>query len=229
MTLVLSGASGNDFVVMTSDSMRSTQRYYVDDLTLVAGSTKPSDTKAQKVFKLTDFVLIGAGGISELALDLFEKMQERVSPGYDLSDCHSALIDAISEMRAEDKYYSEFMGVEDKLKVILNGYYKDGSTGQITFDSGRDRDIKDIRTPADKFQYAMIPPAADFAAVAGQLLIPDEGTEYTIDNVVTHYVRTHATIHQLQPRQVSSDCRYHVLYRDGSTVHYTDGEIETKQ
>ena len=212
MTLVLSMVQ-KDFVVMTSDPSRVVYKYYyLEDLQPVDDQESTSNEKAEKVFKLTDRVLIGLGGTKEIALEVLYEMQKRIKPTYDLKKCGQVLGKIISELRGRS-LHGRFLNKEDGLVVLLNGFYFNGRTGQLSFESGTETEVEETICPNQRYLYAIIPPYDDYKRLASSLFsIGDKPRN--VDTFAAHVTGIHTTLSYLHPERISSDCGLFVLHRD---------------
>jgi hypothetical protein len=235
VTLVMSASISGQFVVMTSDTRRVNKKYWYD---LVTGEFEEvqneslviSDEKSIKTFKLSEYVLVGAGGTAELAEYIIEQLKNEVKPEDDLAVCKQALERVIQREKnnKEGPRYLSFLNQKKGLTIILNGFYRDASTGLVTFEAGRDSEISETKAPKGSYQYSMITPAEEYMKRIHELFhIPKLNDEKTFENasakeirdivyqtIIDHLATLHSIISYNHPVEVSPDVEFHVIALD---------------
>ncbi|WP_088105250.1 hypothetical protein [Halalkalibacter urbisdiaboli] len=224
MTLVLTAGLGSAFSIMTSDE-RILYRF--------GRISIPTKQEGEKVFKITESVLLGWGADFDLAEQIRLKVTDRVKPDSFLEDCKQALEDVIDELRPK----------RHKSAILMSGFYSNGSSGMILYNGG---EVKELKQAPSEYRYALLPPTADYTAKQNDYFYLPEffeqeaydacfsGLDYggflqtAIQLIVNKLVMIHATISYLQKREVSPTGYYYVIYKDATGQLQTlTGEYDT--
>lgn len=191
-----------------------------------------TDKKSKKVEFLTDYVMVGHGGIVVVTDFILNYMRETVKNNYDLSQCKTALEQALQEIENGNcpDDVKDFFKTENLVGVILNGFYKDGRIGQVTWSTGKE--VNEVALPIDNttsFFASSIDPTVDLAEkkLLPKAIYGHEPDERDVNTFVNSMAWVHAIVSKLHPDLVSTDMQYYVLIRDGNKIVRTNGEFDT--
>lgn len=235
MTLLLSANVNGAFVAMTSDYRRVDVEYCRNPETgdIEVDHSKPKyilDVKDVKAHKLNNFVLLGAGGHAELAIYLVTIMTIEVKPYHDLADCKIILEDVIKRERAnrQGPDYLKFLNNYDGVSVILNGFYRDGSTGHVIFSAGKETEVEEKRTQINNIGFDLIVPVKEYVRQRQELFEIPELNSLTLQDSATklfeiitnhmHFVQTVISYHH--QLEISPDYEIHVITLNKGLYEY---------
>lgn len=139
MTLTFDGHHKiNNLVFCTSDSMEVTYfGYYKNG---VKGDPNISRKGKNKIIPLTNKVLFRSGGISQLGKLFLKRLKKRVKYEDSLNTCVKHLKNIYNEMVEErgtgkGTGWLKYLYDERGIVIALNGFYDDGSTGTVIYNS----------------------------------------------------------------------------------------------
>lgn len=244
MTLIIANTYSGTYALITSDSRRVTLTGEHDPVTgkYLGGKILPedvNDVKDIKTERLTDRVLVGTGGIAMLGIYLRNQLARAVKPHYDLADCKAAL-DSIIAHTIEKKDgplrdILRFIDAEEGVSVFLTGFYRDNTTGLVSYDAMRGPQVKETKLEPRYYTSNIIAPVKKFKEKADDMLtVPDieDGTAFEgvapaeesaamFDAHLKHYQLIHGTVSYNHPVEVSSDFLVRVIYlKDGKPAYY---------
>lgn len=229
MTLVLGTALYNKFVAMSSDTRRVMVEYWhYPETNTYEKKNQPaeaSEGEYLKVVKLSDYALMGVGGIGELGTYLKEEMSKSVLPFEDLAICKIKLESLIQKARSDhDLKYSSFLNQEGGIQVVIMGFYHGGATGIVAFDSGDKSEVIESITDFNSgWQYGLISPVKKYLApnVKSELFKMPRAKMVKKKENIKKIQWIHKLISKAHPVEVSSDGVMHVLARqpDGTIKH----------
>src|SRR5690625_946257 len=166
MTLMLNAQIGGSFAIMTSDfrEIRVNQKldHDTNEVIDVEGSKKVLNTRFSKVSKLSDYALIGMGGTKRIITHITNKLKNEVEQYHDLSDIKVSLqlILELDYIKRGGKY--NFLRLKNGIDILVNGFYRDGSSGYLDFASGPGGvKVSEVKTDYNAFNTRMIVPFPD--------------------------------------------------------------------
>jgi hypothetical protein len=214
MTLINTLSVGSIFVAMTSDQRLSNR---------VFGKSVPVEhEKLVKVHNLNNNVLFGWGGFKDPSDLVREEIVKRIEPNSDLNDCKVALEEVLEEIE-----------IHVKVAILLSGFYKDGTTGMVMYNS-KEKVVKEKKLSQLEYSYSMIPPTKDYSENQDKMFYlkefiePDEirnffgGKEYplalqeSIDVAINRLYTIHGIVAHKQPNEVTPEGQYYIIYRSPS-------------
>lgn len=221
MSLITAIASKNGFVIMTGDRREVTVRrdgsYYVS-----------SDNK-RKVTRLTDFVLYGDVGRSDVSGEIEKRLRSIVTPDDDLGKCKTKLQQVIDAMKVDEEY-GDLMSVIGSAGVLMTGFYKSGSIGMLSFKTGEGTEIDERSCDQHAYLAEMKLPSVDEAidATFGICLFLDDEEEEKIteQDASIRLIALHKLISYLENR-VSPHLDYYLLYREGDEIKFDQRYFDT--
>lgn len=254
MTLVLgTGVSGN-FVSMSSDKRRVTMKYWYYPETgqyeKVQGEPlEIEDGDHIKVEKISSLALMGHGGTASLGTYLKDELIKIVNEDDDLKACKKKLELVIKKARTEnteDRIFN-LLDQENGVLIMIMGFYKDNSTGLVSFEAGEGSEVTEKKAPKGFYQYAICPPVQIYSEQAS-LLFMLTGYEpvFLDEDFMTlegkeeeqawriacndKMMWIHNLISTTHPVEVSSDGITHTLkLDDNGIVHHEVVEFDTKE
>lgn len=250
MTLVLSASMSGKFIFMTSDTRRVQPTYKQYDLAAGIAEIDQSvpyvicDGRDIKTHKLNDRILAGAGGCAELAIHLTDILKREVKADHDLSDCKDILQAAIQEERTGPNRheFSGFLDITEGVTVILNGFYRDGTCGLITFTGGEGAEVEETKSPPNHFQYSLIAPAVEYLRRTNEVFhipqlldeklyegSPEEVGKRIFDSMLNHLVMVHGVTSYNHPIEISPDFEIHVITQDQGEFAYSSKEYDLSE
>lgn len=228
MTLVTAINFCPGIAIMTTDSRHVIIREYWDE-DLKRHVQDPSnyfevlDEEAQKTVFLSDYVMVGVGGVSSSCLFILKQMAKIVKKNDDLMTCQKkldALIQKARKKKKETPHYSAYFDIEERFMVCLNGFCKDGTAGMVNFLSGPDSHSEFLRTDFLETRWSMVAPEKRYYEWGNELVDDETGGTGLLSNAIT----LHAKISAIDPLRVSSDCHYRIIQFDVTT-----GKTEKKK
>ncbi len=238
MTLIMGMAYKDQFVIMSSDTKVTLQKY--NSLTFERAELPPVEIGENegKIHRLSNSTLIATSGIQKTGSIVEEEMMKRVKPGYSLEKCMEVLQEVISMLLKRSKVYAEvgekdidalslnFIGTED-FGCVLFGFLSNGTSGYAYLDH-TDLIVKIVESPmSEGFGCSIISPdPGDQNNYGNWLLIRKE--ERSLSNYIQQFKFIHGKLSLTHKTSVSSDCNLHVLVKDseGNFQHATN-VIET--
>lgn len=239
MTLVLSSSISGRFAIMTSDYRRVDMNYihYENgDIKADPDSYVISEVKDIKTHKLSKFVLVGAGGDADLSSYLANILKQEVKEEHDLSDCKEILEAVIERERAntEGPEILKFLNIKEGVSVVMNGFYRDGSTGNVWFDAGKDTVVAEEKSPLGSYQYGTIAPSKEYFRRTDELFnIPKLADESMYDGVpeseignvmfqavLNHLILIHGVASFNHPVTISPDFEVHIIAMNKGVLDY---------
>lgn len=243
MTLVLSTGLSGLFSVMTTDHRRievgyvpgpETGEMVIDPETIVVCGEK--DTKAHR---LNNQVMAGAGGRIEVSDFLIGTLKEVVNDRHDLSDCRSILeaIVSTARSRTNELEYLQLLNEPDRVSISLNGFYRDGTNGQIVFRSGENTEVEEFKIPFGDLYYHIIGPGREYdrqivsffnfpelidlynQVNAGELSLLELKNK-ALAIVLDRLVNIHGVVSYTEPLKVSPDFEVHIMDLEQDKVRY---------
>lgn len=243
MTLVLSAGLSGLFSVMTTDHRRIEVDYVPDpetgEMNIDPESIVVCEEKDTKAHRLNNKVMAGAGGRIEVSEFLIGTLKEVVNERHDLSDCKS-IIEAIistARSRTDELEYLHLLNEPDRVSISLNGFYRDGTNGQIVFRSGRDTAVEEFKIPFGDLYYNIIGPGREYdrqivsffsfpelidlymKVNAGELSLLDMKSK-ALKIVLERLANIHGVISYTEPLKVSPDFEIHVMDLAQDKIRY---------
>lgn len=252
MTLIITNTFSGTYALMTSDTRRVRLTGEHDPVTgkYLGGKILPEDVddaKDIKTERLTDRVLVGTGGIARLGIYLRNQLARAVKPQCDLADCKAALDSIIAHaIETKDGHMRDmlrFIDAEEGVSVFLTGFYRDNTTGIVSYDASSGPQVKETKLEAGYYTSNMIAPLKKFKDKADDMLeVPsiDDGSAFAglapaehsaamFDAHLKHYQLIHGTVSYNHPVEVSSDFLLRVIYiKDGKPAYY-DTEYDSAE
>jgi hypothetical protein len=243
MTLVLSTGLSGLFSVMTTDHRRIEVDYVPDsetgEMNIDPESIVVCEEKDTKAHRLNNKVMAGAGGRIEVSDFLIGTLKEVVNERHDLSDCKSILEAIISTARSrtDELEYLHLLDEPDRVSISLNGFYRDGTNGQVVFRSGKDTDVEEFKIPFGDLYYHIIGPGREYdrqivsffsfpeliglymKVNAGELSLLEMKSK-ALKIVLERLVNIHGVISYTEPLKVSPDFEIHVMDLDRDEIRY---------
>lgn len=228
MTLVTAVNFCPGLAIMTTDSRQIITREYWDKelqeyVRDESDYFEVVDEEAQKTVFLSDYVIIGVGGVSSTCIFILKQMAKIVKKHDDLATCQKKLDDLINKERRKKKqtpHYSAYFDIEERFMVCLNGFYRDGTVGMVNFISGPGSQSIFTETEFFESQWAMVAPEKNYYQWGPELVEGGDGGTELLSNAMT----LHAKISAMDPLKVSSDCHYRIIQFDEMT-----GKVEKKK
>lgn len=237
MTLVLCTNLGGSFAVMTSDTRRVRVDYEQDSETGAieiehSKTVAIPDVRDIKTHKLNDYILVGAGGNAGLATYLVDILKRKIKEEHDMSHCKE-ILDSIIERELANKEGPEFLSfldVKEGVSVILSGFYRDGSTGLISFMSGEG--VDEQKASPGYMQNMMITPAIEYLRRIDEMFKPladatyenvpaDKITGAIFQDALSHATMLHGVISYNHPVEISPDFEIHILALENGKPRYS--------
>lgn len=237
MTLILTKQMHRSFVLMTTDMrvLEVPHEVNADGLYKpVEGAEKViSEERASKTHRISEKVLLGAGGFADLTVYLTDQLRRAVKPSADLAECREALEQITDHLREEGPEELRFLlGLDIGVTVLLAGFYHDGDTGLVTFTSGDKGTFEEERATVDNLHPAnTIAPFKEYSDTEKGIfaMLPlevDVAADDFIGKVYVH-LRDHLdTIHKVlsfaHPVEISPDYVMHSLVMVDGQVEYRE-------
>lgn len=225
MSLAIGVCCKDQLVIASSDSKVSS--WPLDKPGYPVDLIEETDMKAEKVQKITDKVLLCATGFNVL-IDLFKReLLERVKPEFDLAESVECFNQLLADLQAgEVKGLTErelnLLSLEETLHCCLMGFLPNGVTGVANYNHP-DEKVEVFESPMEERQgyplFIMAPDPDNDLRFLQVLSLPDE--EQTFSNFRDRFLVTHAFLSNDHKKVISTDCNFHVLYKDA-----VDGEIK---
>lgn len=225
MTLVLASNFGAGIAVMTSDTREVFRGYWLDTETGTYSEDEDdsftvSEEKHLKTQFLTDYVLMGTAGISNLCRFFLDEMAKLVQKDDDLEDCQRILMNLIQECKrkAGSNPLFSFLNQENQMMVILNGFKRSGEGGLVIFNAGAEKTGEILETPQEGSRWTMT--AADKYQHLGKDLVelPDN---FDGQALINRTLTVHAMIAAEEPVIISPECHCYLLfYHEGATSNF---------
>lgn len=246
MTLIsMTGISGR-FVAMSADKREVTEDhwYYPDtgEFEKIEGDSVQKEGDVVKVVNLSSFVLMGSGGNSELGLYIKAEMLKIVNDKDDLDDCALKLEQVIEKARVNNNKLPilSLLDQKDGVIITLTGFYRDNSTGVVSFASGLCAEVENQKAPLKSKQWFVIPPAHKYNEMnLGDLLLNVNVSMFDMINSrgpkgawISAYADQMKFLHSLisknHPLEVSKDGTMHYLWLEQGDIHYETEEFDTE-
>lgn len=235
MTLVLATSFCPGLAIMTTDSREVMARYYYDE---TVKDYVPDETEyfekvegeALKALFLSDYVMIGVGGIADTCRFILKRMEKMIKKGDDLIACQKKLNNLIQEARSKTKAIPHLahLNKEENVMIVLNGFCKDGSPGFVSFVSGPGAKAEFQETEFFQTAWRMVAPMKEYYSLGSELT---DFEELNGPQALNQALALHAKISAKDPLKVSSDCHYFIITRDefSGEVKHTKGTFDTAQ
>lgn len=229
MSLVL-GVAYKDFVIVSNDSRVTKQ--LMDPVTLeLYGDMVVTDLKHEKIDRITDKVFLTTTGWSSCG-DLFKtELYKRVNKSNDLKECSAIAGKLFSELKAgivkglSDQEQKAARLLESRnFATYMLGFNHSGTTGlkDIVFGSYTETSLGEnkgypalINGPEHEYDF-------QFKKV---LSLPKN--ERTIDSFMKRLAVVHANLSHYHKIQVSPDCNFHILQKEGNSIGYIKKTVDT--
>ncbi|MEG9297018.1 hypothetical protein V6B33_11180 [Mangrovibacillus sp. Mu-81] len=250
MTLVLGTNIGSMFAIMTSDTARCRAfrmfNHETGEWEKLGEPTPLPGVRDIKSYKLSEKVLVGTAGDSDLSDRIVSELMFYVNVGYDLAECKDALAKLIADTRIRERETSEtgtsLLDSQDSVAVFLNGFYHGGETGFVIFTAGKGEEVNEFKNEPGHYQHHMLTPGSGYFEDVGQSLLDlpelyDESRyegltaqeEYnlTYETIRKQMWMTHGIASFSNPGEVSTDFVYHILINDGGEIKHITEEAES--
>jgi len=235
MTLIMGMAYKDQFVIMSSDTKVTLQKY--DALTFERAEHPPVEIGENegKIHRLSNSTLIATSGIQKTGSIVEEEVMKRVKPGYSLEQCMEVLQEVVSILVKKSKVYAEvgekdmnalslnFIGTED-FGCVLFGFLSNGTSGYAYLDH-TDLIVKIVESPmSEGFGCCIISPDTSDQNNYGNWLFIRKEEEQNLNNYIQQFKFIHGKLSLTHNTSVSSDCNLHVLMKDseGKFQHVTE-------
>jgi hypothetical protein len=234
MSLVIGLAYKDQYVIVSNDSKVTIQWYDAETLEPTDEiEIQDTDLTHEKVFPLTNKVLLSTTGYMYLGDLVKKEMDKRVRPENDLTECAEILKSLILELKAgeltdlseDEKSYLRFLDTD--ICINLFGFNHSGTTGFADFNPV-EFTVNTIESPLDKKGYPVIiqssDPVEDRKNMYPYLTLPSE--QQTFNNFENSFLIVHAYLSSIH-KNVSTDCNFHVLFNNGESINYYKKTVET--
>lgn len=228
MSLAIGLCYKDQFVIVSNDS-KVIIANYLPGGKIDLDSVKETNIKTDKVKLLTDKVLISITGFTTVADFIFRELRKEVKPENDLNECAEVLkelINGLVDLDSEDKEYLDF--ATKSYTINLFGFTHDGKTGAAEYNSFTNS-VDLLESPLEGNRYPIIiqspDPENDRKEMYPYLSLPAE--YQTFDMFMQQIVTVHAYLSSKHKKSVSTDCKFHILYKGEGQVHYTTKTVET--
>ena len=220
MTLVQSSTKGYIMAAIASDTRQ---------VRMVPGTStkirvKDSDKKSGRI---SEYVLFGAGGFNSPIDKAKELTLKYAGDANYLNEFLPALERAIDTMR-KDWLYKSDVEEEHQFQIILTGFNSDGSTGVVTFTSGKDAKVNNEVIANENYKHCNIAPSKDELEILNSLEFQEPKKAKEIpEKLIEHYAIRQKACFTNDPETVSENCVYSVIFRNPNTreVKYYEGKI----
>jgi len=211
MTLISAISYSDEFVLVTGDKR---QVKVLEDGTLIL-----TPVQRQKVHKLTDRVLLAKSGDGYITDIIKDELFKIVHSDYDLKQCADVLKNITNDYKKDQIY-----DIEDNASVLLSGFYLDGKTGSVLFNT-QSNHISEAASDQCKFQHTInFPNYIDESTVPKIYLTQFEPLENDKEldpfKVTARLMSIYKLTSYLMPDKISSDYDCYILYRDGNELKF---------
>lgn len=225
MTLVLASNFGAGIAVMTSDTREVFKGYWLDTESGTYSEDEDaayrvSEEKQIKTNFLTDYVLMGTAGISDLCRHFQSEMNKLIRKDNDLEECHEILTTLIKDCRSKtgSNPVFSFLNQENEMMIILNGFKRNGQSGLVIFNAGPETEVEMLETPKEGSRWTMT--AAEKHWALGPQLI-----DVSLDDpssMLNKTLTVHAMIAAKEQQTISPECHCYVLFylENGETTTF---------
>ncbi|MGF9977101.1 hypothetical protein [Viridibacillus arvi] len=186
MTLILASHVGKSFCITTGDTLTAFREYEfnIDGSFYRQSEEIVEVTKdAQKATLISDYVLWGAAGSSDIIGHIKKELMRLTDPEDSLLTVTLTLDSIIKEMRVANEKkresnvtlpcYYQFLDTDDEFVILLNGFEYNGKSGFSWYISGHDK----------------------------------EG----LKKILNQFIKVHTLLSFYEPNRVSEICEYKVL------------------
>lgn len=226
MTLIQTAGIGGEFTIVTADT-RLVKTTYSDadgELKQVPGTTRVMSDKIEKAGFLTNYVVFGAGGKYDLFQYVKDEIYKRVEPTDDLEKCKMILEEITNEI--EDEELKTYLESKGGLGVQLSGFYENGDTGLINYNSNLP--MQELRSSKNdsKILVAMASPNTDLGNM-NLLSKYIQGISETVNDYLKVLFAMQSVVSLLYDKEVSSDINYYIIYNDNGMIYQKEGNWDT--
>ncbi|MDQ0257938.1 hypothetical protein J2S74_005401 [Evansella vedderi] len=229
MSLVI-GIAFKDFVIVSNDSKVTIQHYYAD--TLEKDKSKPiieTNLKSEKVTRITDKVFLAVTGFQNVTELIKQELVQRVNKDNDLQECSKIAEQVITEIKGRELEGLD-IPEQDAIRMIregfsayLFGFTHSGNAGLKDICYGGYAESRDI-TKAYPTVINGPDPEYDFKFREVLSLRKDERF---FQNFINRILVVHAYLSHKHHTSVSTDCNFHILYKDGDLIKYSKQTIDS--
>lgn len=186
---------------------------------------------------LTGKVLASVGGLMRPGQEVVELLKGKIQPDYDLDDIKPILEEVLTQYikEREGSFDQKLWEKPDTTFVIhLAGFYKDDSTGVLTASgSGKIEESYKVTPEGTPLFFWLFSPTPEIYDMQLRFFDPDfvgqSATGEMRGTMTNHLATIHAIVSHVQPEEVSSNCIFHILEREGDKFIYKTFEYETKE
>lgn len=240
MSLVIGMSYRDEFVIVANDSKVTIQMYDLKTSEPSFNEIIETDLTSEKVHLITSKVLLSTTGDMATADLIGKELYKRVNSENDLEECADILQTLIRDLKeglVKDLSKEEtdavwFLKSISGFTCNLFGFFHNGISGSVDFQ------ISDSDVTFEMLESSMVKgypiiiqspdPERDRENFNKYLSLPYE--EQTLDNFVNRFVTIHAHLSSIH-KGVSTDCKFHILYKDGNDgnkIKYHKQTVETE-
>lgn len=231
MSLIIGVSYRDQFVIASNDSMVTREHFHSETLE-PSGKPEPTDIKKEKVFKLTDKVLLCVSGAEDPCDLIRTEMFKRVDASTPLGECANALESTIADLKAKtdlndyDKLTVRFID-STSFTCYMVGFLENGLTGVVTY-SPYSLSVETMECPpSGPYPVFISSPEESDLQYQQYLNLPEE--ERNIESFLSNMMWIHSELAKKHSNMISTDCNIHALVKtDGAQTQYFKTKVETK-
>ncbi|AGK99656.1 hypothetical protein [Desulfoscipio gibsoniae] len=223
MTLVISANNRDEYALVTGDFLGRKHKdmdynnpvnHNDSDVELV--------NNVYKTLKVSDYVLLGAAGCHDLGEWLRKEIQDRAAPDFDLIQCRQLAEEIVEEMRDKrtlritfdmEPLYLNHLYQENGFAFVLTGFYKEGGTGYVSFESNPDGGTFTEKNCSNNRGYQLFTPANNYRELMDQYFELRDGITPVITTAMAQALCLHHIIVDHMPEHVSREMEILILQK----------------
>lgn len=228
MSLAIGLCYKDQFVIVSNDS-KVTIANYLPGGKIDLDSVKETNIKTDKVNLLTDKVLISITGFTTISDFIFIELRKLVKPENDLIECVEILKELMNELVDFDSDDKNYIDIATKSYTInLFGFTHSGKTGAAEY-NGTSNSVDLLESPLEGNRYPIIiqspDPENDRKEMYPYLSLPAE--YQTLTMFMQQIITVHAYLSSKHKKSVSTDCKFHILYKKEGQIYNLTKIVET--
>lgn len=225
------------FVIATSDTREVYRKFYYYTMEFDEEIIDKRDDSFDKIIRISNNVLLSAGGTSEVSEPLKDFIQEKAKKHYFLDDFIPVLEKAHEYLKNTDDYIIKHLFDSGFYELTLSGFFKNGSPGKLHLVPTHFRESFGIEGniyKTDGFATSMFSPSEDITKRKNELMDFSNSPFIKepvnlIDLIIQHLIGVHALIASQETERVSPICIVHLLQNINGKMNYEKHRFDLRE
>lgn len=217
MTLIQNAHFGGIVTVMTSDTRQTSKMF---------GIERRYKDAENKIGRISPYCVFGGGGHTMLVDAIKEEIKGSALYIGDFKESLERVIEAIKQR----PFYSGLFMDESATQILISGFNKDGSSGFVSYVTGKGEDVRYRQLEVNEQEYHIISPSDDEmrAALSIAVMPPVHMLEELPGAVISYAAQIQSAFYTNDEETVSEKFNYCAIYHDNDNGEFKcfEGQLD---